>query len=189
MRIELRPGFRSPVPGAMCVGIIDGKPLSYLDRTPHIGAEPTTHAAIAEALADGVDEAATRVFGSEWNGDLSRITGINRRTVTHDRIMKFGLPPWVLDLVGRASAHPHPRTLGFILLSLAALRDDVDRETSLVVCNESAPEQGKGYHALQLGVPVVSDAQFIDSVGTVVGGRNMEEFADITMADEQFALF
>lgn len=130
MRIELRPEVRSPIPGALAVGIIDGKPLSYVDRTPHIGKEPTTHAAIAEALADAVDEAAQRVFGGEWNGDLSRITGINRRTVTHDRIMKYGLPPWVIALVGRASAHPHPRALGFILLSLASLRDSADRETA-----------------------------------------------------------
>ncbi|MDP7706375.1 DEDDh family exonuclease [Mycobacterium sp. TY815] len=70
-----------------------------------------------------------------------------------------------------------------------AYSDDVDRETSLVVCNETAPEQGKGYHALQLGVPVVSDAQFMDGVGAVVGGRSMEEFADTVMVDEQFALF
>lgn len=83
----------------------------------------------------------------------------------------------------------HDELVERILHAGLAYSDDVDRETSLVVCNESAPEQGKGYHALQLGVPVVSDAQFIDSVGTVVGGRNMEEFADITMADEQFALF
>jgi DNA polymerase-3 subunit epsilon len=58
-----------------------------------------------------------------------------------------------------------------------------------VVCNDTAPEQGKGYHALQLGVPVVSDAQFMDNVGAVVGGRNMEQFADTRMVEEQFALF
>jgi hypothetical protein len=126
MRIELRSGLRSPIPSALCVGLIDGKPLSYVDRTPYIGTEPTTHAAIAEPLADAVDEAAQRVFGGEWNGDLSRVTGINRRTVTHDRIMRYGLPPWVLALVGRASAHPHPRALGFHLLGLAALRDTAD---------------------------------------------------------------
>jgi DNA polymerase-3 subunit epsilon len=70
-----------------------------------------------------------------------------------------------------------------------AYTDDVDRETSLVVCNEPTPEQGKGYHARQLGVPVVSDGQFMEGVGAVVGGRSMEEFADAAMVDEQFALF
>ncbi|BDB45538.1 MULTISPECIES: DEDDh family exonuclease [Mycobacterium] len=70
-----------------------------------------------------------------------------------------------------------------------AYSDDVDNATSLVVCNDDAPVQGKGYHARQLGVPVVSDAQFMDGVSSVVGGRSMEQFADVTTADEQFVLF
>lgn len=83
----------------------------------------------------------------------------------------------------------HEELVERMLYAGLAYSDDVDRETSLVVCNETAPEQGKGYHALQLGVPVVSDVQFMDGVGTVVGGRSMEEFADTAMVDEQFALF
>ncbi|HTQ20012.1 DEDDh family exonuclease [Mycobacterium sp.] len=83
----------------------------------------------------------------------------------------------------------HEELVERILHAGLAYSDDVDRETSLVVCNESTPEQGKGYHALQLGVPVVSDAQFMDSVGSVLGGRNMEDFTDTAMVDEQFALF
>jgi DNA polymerase III subunit epsilon len=83
----------------------------------------------------------------------------------------------------------HEELVERILYAGLAYSDDVDRETSLVVCNDTAPEQGKGYHALQLGVPVVSDAQFMDSVGAVVGGRSMEEFTDNTVVDEQFALF
>lgn len=123
MRIELRPGIDSPVSGALCVGTADGVPLSYVDRTPYIGTEPTTHAAIAEPLADAADHYATKVFGGEWNGDLSRVTYINRRTVTHDRIMRYGLPPWVLAVIGRAAAHSNPRSLGFVLLSVAGLRE------------------------------------------------------------------
>lgn len=83
----------------------------------------------------------------------------------------------------------HEELVERMLYAGLAYSDDVDRETSLVVCNEAAPEQGKGYHALQLGVPVVSDVQFMDGVGAVVGGRSMEEFADTAMVDEQFALF
>lgn len=83
----------------------------------------------------------------------------------------------------------HDELVERILHAGLAYTDAVDRDTSLVVCNDVAPEQGKGYHARQLGVPVVSDAQFMDSVCAVVGGRNMEEFADATMVDEQFALF
>lgn len=83
----------------------------------------------------------------------------------------------------------HEELVERMLYAGLAYSDDVDRETSLVVCNETTPEQGKGYHALQLGVPVVSDVQFMDGVGAVVGGRSMEEFADTAMVDEQFALF
>jgi DNA polymerase-3 subunit epsilon len=70
-----------------------------------------------------------------------------------------------------------------------AYADAVDQETSLVICNDGAPEQGKGYHALQLGVPVVSDEQFMDCVGTVVGGTSMEEFAGAAADEDQLALF
>lgn len=70
-----------------------------------------------------------------------------------------------------------------------AYADVVDQETSLVICNDAAPVQGKGYHALQLGVPVVSDAQFMDSVGAVAGGTSMDEFADSVLIKEQLTLF
>ncbi len=83
----------------------------------------------------------------------------------------------------------HEELVERILHAGLAYTDVVDRETSLVVCNEAAPEQGKGYQAQQLGVPVVSDAQFIDGVGAVVGGTDMEEFVDATTADDQLALF
>ncbi|OBJ62800.1 DNA polymerase III subunit epsilon [Mycobacterium sp. 1423905.2] len=83
----------------------------------------------------------------------------------------------------------HDELVERILHAGLAYTDSVDRDTSLVVCNESVPEQGKGYHALQLGVPVVSDNHFMDCVGAVVGGRSMEEFTDTTLVDEQFALF
>jgi len=81
----------------------------------------------------------------------------------------------------------HEELVERILHAGLAYADAVDVETSLVVCNENAPEQGKGYHALQLGVPVISDAQFMDNVDSVVGGRNVEEFT--ATVDDQFALF
>ena len=58
-----------------------------------------------------------------------------------------------------------------------------------MVCNDPAPEQGKGYLARQLGVPVISDAQFLDCISAVVGGTSMEEFTDVTTLDQQLALF
>jgi DNA polymerase-3 subunit epsilon len=83
----------------------------------------------------------------------------------------------------------HEELVERILNAGLAYSDVVDQETSLVICNEAAPEQGKGYHALQLGVPVVSDAQFMNGIGSIVGGRSMEQFTDATLVNEQFALF
>ncbi|MCV7380276.1 DNA polymerase III subunit epsilon [Mycobacterium alsense] len=83
----------------------------------------------------------------------------------------------------------HEELVERILHAGLAYSDVVDGETSLVVCNDAAPEQGKGYHALRLGVPVLSDVQFMDGVGAVAGGTSMEEFTDLTAADEQLALF
>jgi DNA polymerase-3 subunit epsilon len=82
----------------------------------------------------------------------------------------------------------HEELVERILHAGLAYSDTVDLETSLVVCNDSAPEQGKGYLAGKLGVPVVTDAQFMDSVCAVIGGTSMEEFVDTTV-DEQLALF
>lgn len=82
----------------------------------------------------------------------------------------------------------HEELVERILHAGLAYSDGVDRTTSLVICNESAPEQGKGYQARQLGVPVVPDARFMDDVRAVVGGTSMEEFSDAA-ADQQFALF
>ena len=83
----------------------------------------------------------------------------------------------------------HEELVERILHAGLAYTDAVDPETSLVVCNAAAPEQGKGYQAQQLGVPVVSDAQFMDGVDGVIGGTGMEEFVDAAPAREQLALF
>ncbi|MGH3970267.1 MAG: DEDDh family exonuclease, partial [Mycobacterium sp.] len=83
----------------------------------------------------------------------------------------------------------HEELVERILYAGLAYSDTVDRETSLVVCNDVTPEQGKGYLARKLGVPVVSDAQFMNSVDAVIAGTDMEEFVDVTAVDEQLALF
>jgi len=67
--------------------------------------------------------------------------------------------------------------------------DSVDPETSLVICNVAQPEHGKGYQANELGVPLVSDTDFMRSLDGVVGGTVIEEFTDTPPAGEQFALF
>jgi DNA polymerase III subunit epsilon len=86
-------------------------------------------------------------------------------------------------------ARTHEELVERILHAGLAYSDAVDRQTSLVICNDEAAEQGKGYLARQMGVPVLSDALFIDSVRAVVGGTSIEEFADASALDEQLALF
>ncbi|WP_055399854.1 MULTISPECIES: DEDDh family exonuclease [unclassified Mycobacterium] len=83
----------------------------------------------------------------------------------------------------------HEELVERILHAGLAYTDAVDSETSLVVCNDPAPDQGKGYLARQLGVPVISDAQFMDSIRVVLGGTSMEEFTDTAEVHQQLALF
>jgi DNA polymerase-3 subunit epsilon len=65
----------------------------------------------------------------------------------------------------------------------------VDQQTSLVICDEAEPEQGKGYQARELGIPLVGDAEFMALLTHVVGGTDLEEFADPTLSGDQFTLF
>lgn len=83
----------------------------------------------------------------------------------------------------------HEELIERILHAGLAYTDTVDAETSVVVCNDAHPVQGKGYHAGELGVPLVSDAAFMRAIDGVVGGTGIEEFTDTTLAGDQFALF
>ena len=81
----------------------------------------------------------------------------------------------------------HEELVERILHAGLAYTEAVGPETSLVVCNESQPGQGKGYQARELGVPTVSDEQFIAHARAVVDGTGIDDF---TPADgQQFALF
>ena len=85
--------------------------------------------------------------------------------------------------------HTHEELIERIVHAGLAYTDAVDPETSLVICNEPEPDHGKGYQANELGVPLVSDADFMRLLDTVVGGIGIEEFTDATLGGEQFALF
>jgi DNA polymerase-3 subunit epsilon len=83
----------------------------------------------------------------------------------------------------------HEELVERIIHAGLAYADAVDPQTSLVICNERTPEQGKGYQARELGVPVVSDRQFMDSVDSVANGTGIDEFAPPVDQGQQFALF
>jgi DNA polymerase III subunit epsilon len=65
----------------------------------------------------------------------------------------------------------------------------VDQQTSLVICDEPKPDQGKGYQAGELGIPLVRDAEFMALLEHVLGGADLEEFTDPTLSGDQFTLF
>ncbi len=83
----------------------------------------------------------------------------------------------------------HEELVERILHAGLAYAEAVDPQTSLVICNEPLAEQGKGFQARELGVPMVSDEQFMSSVREVVGGVGVEEFVQPVDLGEQFALF
>lgn len=85
--------------------------------------------------------------------------------------------------------HTHEEVIERILDVGLSYAESVDHQTSLVVCNESAPEQGKGYQATDLGIPLVSDAEFMAMIDRVAGGTDIEEFVDTTGEGGQYALF
>src|SRR5580693_3420821 len=86
-------------------------------------------------------------------------------------------------------ARTHEELVERILHAGLAYADAVDRETSLVICNEHRPAQGKGHLAHELGVPLVSDAKFMDCVSAVANGTGVDNVVDAAHTGEQFALF
>ncbi|MCV7284720.1 DEDDh family exonuclease [Mycolicibacterium wolinskyi] len=86
-------------------------------------------------------------------------------------------------------ARTHEELIERILHAGLAYSDLVDQQTSLVICNEPTPEQGKGYQAGELGVPLVTDEDFMGLLGHVLGGADVEEFTDTTVDGDQYTLF
>ncbi|GJF08016.1 DNA polymerase III subunit epsilon [Mycolicibacterium cyprinidarum] len=86
-------------------------------------------------------------------------------------------------------SHTHEELIERILHAGLAYTDAVDPHTSLVVCDDAAPGQGKGYQAKELGVPLVGDAEFVRSLDSVIGGPAIDEFDDLCAAEDQFTLF
>src|SRR6185312_463544 len=70
-----------------------------------------------------------------------------------------------------------------------AYADGLDAETSVMICNDLDADHGKGFHARELEVPTMTDAQFMTAAESVIGGTSIEDFVDPTIAGEQFSLF
>lgn len=83
----------------------------------------------------------------------------------------------------------HEELVERILHAGLAYADAVGPETSLVVCNEPEPQQGKGFQARELRVPMLSDEQFMHGIGSVTGGVGIDEFEQPVERGQQFALF
>jgi DNA polymerase-3 subunit epsilon len=86
-------------------------------------------------------------------------------------------------------AHTYEELIERILHAGLSYSEAVDQQTSLVLCNEPMPEQGKGYQATELGIPLVEDAEFMRLLDHVLGGKDLEQFTDATLTGDQFTLF
>ncbi|MCG7594548.1 DEDDh family exonuclease [Mycobacterium sp. PSTR-4-N] len=70
-----------------------------------------------------------------------------------------------------------------------AYTESVDQHTSLIVNDVPDTQQGKGFQARELGVPVMSSGEFMDAVVSVVGGAQVEDFVGSDLGEDQLALF
>jgi DNA polymerase-3 subunit epsilon len=85
--------------------------------------------------------------------------------------------------------HTYEELIERILHVGLSYADIVDQQTSVVICDEPEPDQGRGYQAREMGIPLVSDADFMNLMEDVVGGTGIEEFTDATLRGDQFTLF
>lgn len=86
-------------------------------------------------------------------------------------------------------AHTHEELIERLLHAGLSYTENVDQQTSLVICDDEAPDQGKGYQAAEMGVPLVADARFMTLLDRVVGGTDVEQFTDASLTGGQYTLF
>lgn len=106
------------------VGTLDGEPLLVVGRELRVGGRVVPQEEAGEALAAAVEEAASALWGGDYLGPLSRVLGLNRRTVVADRVARNGLPGWALSILAYGAGHPRPRALGHLMLAASELLDD-----------------------------------------------------------------
>ncbi len=122
MKIVLQP-MPQPDDGGVCIGTLDGVPLTYRGQDLYAGDRHVTMQEAGSAFVDAVNEAATAVLGHEWVTSLARLMQLNKRSTSRDRIAKFGLPEYVCRFLAVASTHPYPRALGHALLCVEAIQE------------------------------------------------------------------
>lgn len=83
----------------------------------------------------------------------------------------------------------HEELIERIIAAGLAYTEIIDAATSLLLCNDPAAEHGKGFQARELGIPTMSDADFMAGLDTVLGGTGIDVFVDQTVEGDQFALF
>jgi DNA polymerase-3 subunit epsilon len=86
-------------------------------------------------------------------------------------------------------SHTYEELIERMLHAGLSYADLVDQQTSLVICNELEPDQGRGYQAREMGIALVGDAAFMGLLEQVVGGTALEDFSDATLRGDQFTLF
>ncbi|KQU21809.1 hypothetical protein ASG63_22835 [Methylobacterium sp. Leaf94] len=163
MRVVLCPVPNHPD----AVGLVDGLPLTYEGRVPHVGGRPVEHADIAEDLAAAVEAAATVLWGGDHTNSLARVSDLNRRTVTRDRYERNGLPTWLLRLLGRAAATTTPRATGHMLLAACELVDRGPYSKGSVVMRTSPADRD------DLGVVARRDVD--EALALILGARDARE--------------
>lgn len=114
--------------GWTVVGTVDGAPLAYdPERRPHAladgGPVPLDPAEVNLALVAAVNRAGLRLWPGGWGQALPAAFGLNTRSISRDRILRSGLAPNVLRVLGSASTGDDAEGVGRLLSALAHYAD------------------------------------------------------------------
>lgn len=86
--------------------------------------EPLEAAHVNKAMVAAIDEAGMRLWPGGWTHAMPPAFGINRRTLSRDRIERNGLYPNQLAVIGDAARRPDAQAFGYLLSAVARACDD-----------------------------------------------------------------
>lgn len=150
-RLVLKP-MPQPETGR-CVGTFDGEPVYVDGMTATLGESSFHVSEFGEDLVAAVDAVATRLFGGDWGGSLSLVTGLNQRTCSRSRIAGSGLPGDVLHYLAQVSASPCPAATGRVMQAAAKILRE-------------APPMAVEEHLDTLAAAVESSVAFVRGMAT-----------------------